>query len=146
MFSRYLAVYRVCFVVTLFFLLMSLVMLGVRTSRDPRSGIQNGFWGLKYVLVIAGVIAAFFIPQGGFGTTWMYFGMVGGFVFILVQLVLIVDFAHRFVSLIFLPYLESPEMLLILAGLNRGTSSTTRPTTPTGSTPSWPSPPSSSPW
>jgi hypothetical protein len=28
--------YRICFVVTLFFLLLSLVMIGVKTSRDPR--------------------------------------------------------------------------------------------------------------
>ena len=95
-FRRYLAVYRVCFVVTLFFLFMSLVMVGVRSSRDPRSGIQNGFWGLKYLIIIGGIVGAFFIPHGSFGSTWMYFGMVGGFAFIIVQLVLIVDFAHRY--------------------------------------------------
>lgn len=46
------------------------------------------------MLVIFGVIGAFFIPAGSFGQVWMYFGMVGAFVFIFVQLVLIIDFAH----------------------------------------------------
>jgi len=90
----YLAVYRICFVVTLFFLFMSLIMMGVKTSRDPRAGVQNGFWGVKYLFVIAGCIGAFFIPHGGFGPTWMYFGMIGGMLFIIIQLVLIIDFAH----------------------------------------------------
>lgn len=45
-------------------------------------------------MVIGGVIGAFFIPEGSFGITWMYFGMIGGFCFILIQLILIVDFAH----------------------------------------------------
>lgn len=52
------------------------------------------FWGLKYLIVIGGIIGAFFIPEGSFGPTWMYFGMIGGFLFILIQLILIVDFAH----------------------------------------------------
>lgn len=43
--------------------------------------------------MIGGVIGAFFIPEGDFGVTWMYFGMIGGFLFILIQLVQIVDFA-----------------------------------------------------
>jgi len=90
----YLAVYRICFIVTVFFLFMSLIMIGVRSSRDPRAGIQNGFWGFKYALIIAGWIGAFFIPHGNFGPTWMYFGMIGGFMFIIIQLVLIIDFAH----------------------------------------------------
>lgn len=90
----YLAVYRICFVITLFFLFMSVLMIGVRSSRDPRAGIQNGFWGFKYAIIIAGWIGAFFIPHGGFGPTWMHFGMIGGFMFIIIQLVLIIDFAH----------------------------------------------------
>ncbi|KAJ8920622.1 hypothetical protein NQ315_004761 [Exocentrus adspersus] len=90
----YLAVYRICFILTCFFALMALIMLGVKSSRDPRGGIQNGFWGIKYLLVIGGIIGAFFIPEGTFGITWMYFGMIGGFCFILIQLILIIDFAH----------------------------------------------------
>lgn len=90
----YLAVYRICFVVTLFFLVMAVLMLGVKTSRDPRAGLQNGFWGVKYLLIIGGCIGAFFIPHGGFGPTWMYVGLIGGMLFIIIQLVLIIDFAH----------------------------------------------------
>jgi hypothetical protein len=57
------------------------------------------FWGIKYLLVIGGIIGAFFIPQGDFGVAWMYFGMIGGFLFIIIQLVLIVDFAHSWADL-----------------------------------------------
>ncbi|KAJ8961093.1 hypothetical protein NQ318_008769 [Aromia moschata] len=90
----YLAVYRICFILTCFFVLMAVMMIGVKSSKDPRAGIQNGFWGIKYLLVIGGIIGAFFIPEGTFGVTWMYFGLIGGFGFIIIQLILIVDFAH----------------------------------------------------
>ncbi|XP_039765506.1 probable serine incorporator isoform X5 [Pararge aegeria] len=90
----YLAVYRICFATCLFFCLMALIMIGVRSSKDPRAGIQNGFWGIKYLVVIGGIIGAFFIPEGSFAATWMVFGMIGGFCFIVIQLILIIDFAH----------------------------------------------------
>nr|CAG4638491.1 EOG090X07ET [Cyclestheria hislopi] len=93
----YLAVYRLCFAISLFFFFMALIMIGVKSSKDPRSGIQNGFWAIKYLVLIGTIIGAFFIPEdqyGTFGTTWMYFGLIGGFLFILIQLVLVVDFAH----------------------------------------------------
>jgi len=90
----YLAVYRICFVVTLFFMMMALLMIGVKTSRDPRAGLQNGCWGIKYLVLVIGWVGAFFIPHGNFGHTWMYFGLIGGMLFIIIQLVLIIDFAH----------------------------------------------------
>ena len=93
-FIGYLAVYRICFVVTLFFFLMSILLIGVQSSRDPRSHLQNGFWGLKVLILMGGTVGSFFIPHGSFGPTWMYFGLAGAFLFILVQLVLIVDFGH----------------------------------------------------
>lgn len=89
------AVYRVCFALASFFFLMSLIMIKVKSSKDPRTGIQNGFWLFKILAIVGIAIGAFFIPQGsGFETAWMVIGMIGAFMFILIQLVLLVDFAH----------------------------------------------------
>lgn len=90
----YMAVYRICFAFACFFALMAVMMIGAKSSRDGRAGIQNGFWGIKYLIVIAIAIGSFFIPDGGFATFWMWIGMIGGVTFILIQLVLLVDFAH----------------------------------------------------
>jgi len=91
----YMAVYRLCLIVSIFFTLMSIIMINVKSSKDPRAGIQNGFWGFKYLMIIGGMVGAFWIPDGSFGEIWMYFGMVGGFLFILYQFVMIVDFGHN---------------------------------------------------
>lgn len=90
----YLAVYRICFALCCFFALMACIMMGVRSSRDPRTPIQNGFWAFKFLIVIGIAIGAFFIPEGSFAPTWMWFGLLGGLAFIVIQLVLIVDFGH----------------------------------------------------
>ncbi|XP_011182728.1 serine incorporator 3 isoform X1 [Zeugodacus cucurbitae] len=90
----YMAVYRLCFGLACFFMLMALLMLGVKNSRDPRSHIQNEFWGLKFLICFGAAIGAIFIPDGSFGPAMMWVGLIGGLAFILVQLVIIVDFAH----------------------------------------------------
>lgn len=72
-----------------------LIMVYVRSSRDPRAYIQNGFWFFKALIFIGLCVGAFYIPRNGsFEEIFMYFGLVGGFLFIVIQLILIIDFVH----------------------------------------------------
>ncbi len=77
-----------------FYLLFCLIMVYVRTSRDPRSGLQNGFWFFKYLALIGICVGAFYIPSGTFEEVLLYFGIIGGFLFIIIQLILLIDFIH----------------------------------------------------
>ncbi|XP_049458715.1 serine incorporator 2 [Epinephelus fuscoguttatus] len=90
----YKSVYRMCFAMACFFFLFSIIMIRVRSSKDPRATIQNGFWFFKFLLLLGITVGAFFIPEGMFTTVWYYFGAVGSFIFIIIQLILLVDFAH----------------------------------------------------
>ncbi|XP_041418277.1 serine incorporator 1 like L homeolog isoform X1 [Xenopus laevis] len=90
----YKAVYRVCFGMAMFFLLFSLLMIKVKSSQDPRASVHNGFWFFKFAAAVGITVGAFFIPEGPFTTVWFYVGMGGAFCFILIQLVLLIDFAH----------------------------------------------------
>ncbi|MCL4160678.1 UNVERIFIED_CONTAM: hypothetical protein GTU68_059839, partial [Idotea baltica] len=90
----YNCVYRVCFGLAVFYFLMMIIMIKVDSSLDPRSYIQNGFWFFKYIIVTALIVGAFYFKYPHFDFTWMIFGMMAAFVFIIIQLVLVVDFAH----------------------------------------------------
>lgn len=54
-------------------------MINVKSSKDVRAKIQNGFWGFKLLLLGGLVVAAFFIPNGGFTQAFMIIGLIGGF-------------------------------------------------------------------
>lgn len=91
----YFAVYRVCFALSCFYALFMLIMVFVRDSRDPRAMLQNGLWFVKILILIGLLVGAFYIPpNGAFEEVFMYFGIVGGFMFILMQLILLIDFVH----------------------------------------------------
>uniref|UniRef100_A0A4W4DX47 Uncharacterized protein n=2 Tax=Electrophorus electricus TaxID=8005 RepID=A0A4W4DX47_ELEEL len=93
-FVGYKAVYRVCFGMGMCYIPLSLLMINVKNSRDPRAAIHNGFWFFKIAAIIAVTVGAFYIPEGPFTQTWFIVGICGAFCFILIQLVLLVDFAH----------------------------------------------------
>uniref|UniRef100_A0A8D0HC31 Serine incorporator 3 n=1 Tax=Sphenodon punctatus TaxID=8508 RepID=A0A8D0HC31_SPHPU len=90
----YRAVYRISFGMAAFFFLFSLLMIQVKTSKDPRAPVHNGFWFFKIAAIIGIMVGAFYIPKGPFTRAWFAIGTAGAFCFILIQLVLLVDFAH----------------------------------------------------
>jgi len=87
------AVYRFCFALTLFHLFFAVMMIGVKSSRDCRAGIQDGFWFFKLLGVVGVIVATFFIPNGFF-IPYAWASIFGAGLFIIVQLILLVDFAH----------------------------------------------------
>lgn len=88
------AVYRINFAVAIFFFAFFLLMLKVKTSKDPRAAVHNGFWFFKIAAIIGIMIGSFYIPGGSFTEVWFSAGMLGATFFILIQLVLLVDMAH----------------------------------------------------
>uniref|UniRef100_A0A4W3K3L1 Serine incorporator 5 n=1 Tax=Callorhinchus milii TaxID=7868 RepID=A0A4W3K3L1_CALMI len=92
----YAAVYKVCFGMACFFFIFFLLMLNVKTSKNCRAYIHNGFWFVKFVVLTAMCAGAFFIPdQDTFHRAWLYIGAGGAFLFIIIQLILLVEFAHK---------------------------------------------------
>lgn len=94
----YLAVYRVAFTMSSFFFLLAVTTIGVSTSRSWRAGIHNGMWFLK-LLLMCGICCSVFLlsPEtiNLFSKVWRYVGMSGAFLFIIIQLLLIIEFARR---------------------------------------------------
>ncbi|CAD7684608.1 unnamed protein product [Nyctereutes procyonoides] len=92
----YSAVYRVCFGMACFFFIFCLLTLNISSSKGCRAHIHNGFWFFKLLLLGAMCSGAFFIPdQETFLNAWRYVGAIGGFIFIGIQLILLVEFAHK---------------------------------------------------
>eukprot|EP00118_Oscarella_pearsei_P004735 m.20702 g.20702 ORF g.20702 m.20702 type:complete len:461 (+) comp28064_c0_seq4:53-1435(+) len=93
-FFSYFGVYRICFSLAGFYFILMLLMFNVKSSSDCRTGVQNGFWLFKILFLIGLVVVSFFIPAGPFGKAMTVIGMIGAFIFIIIQLLLLVDFAH----------------------------------------------------
>eukprot|EP01116_Phalansterium_solitarium_P005959 TRINITY_DN18282_c0_g1_i1.p1 TRINITY_DN18282_c0_g1~~TRINITY_DN18282_c0_g1_i1.p1 ORF type:complete len:423 (-),score=158.55 TRINITY_DN18282_c0_g1_i1:384-1652(-) len=87
------SVLRLSFALATFHLLHALIMIGVSKKGDVRAGWQDAYWPLKLIALVGLEIASFFIPNVFF----QYYGWVAlvcSAFFILVQLMLLVDFAH----------------------------------------------------
>uniref|UniRef100_A0A6Q2XFS5 Serine incorporator 5 n=1 Tax=Esox lucius TaxID=8010 RepID=A0A6Q2XFS5_ESOLU len=92
----YSAVYKVCLGMACFFFFFFLFTLRVNSATGCRAAIHNGFWFPKFLVLIACCVGGFFLPeQDIFLEVWRYVGAVGGFIFLAIQLMLLVEFAHR---------------------------------------------------
>ncbi|KAF8622553.1 hypothetical protein AX15_006906 [Amanita polypyramis BW_CC] len=104
-----LAIHRICFALALFHCILSALLIGVKDTRDKRAAIQNGWWGPKVLLWIVLIITSFFIPNGFFIFWGNYVALIGATVFILLGLVLLVDFAHTWSETCIEKWEESPD-------------------------------------
>jgi hypothetical protein len=91
----YAAVQRINFALGMFHLIMALILVGVRSSKDGRAPIQNGFWGPKIVGWLLMVVLTFFVPDSFFIVWGNYFALIGACLFLLIGLILLVDLAHN---------------------------------------------------
>ncbi|KAI9663142.1 MAG: hypothetical protein M1821_008190 [Bathelium mastoideum] len=90
----FVAVHRINFALGVFHAIMAIILLGVRSSKDGRAPIQNGFWGPKLIAWIALIVVSFFIPDGFFLTWASIIAYIGAILFLLLGLILLVDLAH----------------------------------------------------
>lgn len=87
-----LAVYRVMMGVFIFHSILACCLCGVRSTSDVRAKLQNELWCVKVPLLLALVVAMFFLP----GELVMGVGewfKAGGFIFIFLQLMFLCAFA-----------------------------------------------------
>ncbi|GAA6038803.1 hypothetical protein JCM8097_002899 [Rhodosporidiobolus ruineniae] len=90
-----LAVHRICFALALFHLIHALLLIGVKDTRTKRAAIQNGWWGPKVLVWLVLVYLSFLIPNAFFIKFYSpILSLPGSGLFILIGLVLLVDFAH----------------------------------------------------
>jgi len=93
-----LAIYRICFASSTLHLILSLMMIGVTNSKQIRGKIQNGFWGPKIIIWFVATILTFFIGNGFFIFWSRYIALVGSVLFMLIQLIILIDFSYSWVE------------------------------------------------
>jgi hypothetical protein len=92
----YVAVQRINFALGLFHFILAMSLVGVKSSKEQRAGLQNGFWGPKIVIWIGLVVLTFFIPEAFFTVWGKYFAFTGAMLFVVLGLILLVDLAHTY--------------------------------------------------
>ncbi|CEP23162.1 TMS1 [Cyberlindnera jadinii] len=90
------AVHRLNFALGIEHLLLCLFLVGVHSTTNPRSKLQNSFWAPKILLWLIFVVVSFLIPDKFFIAWSKYISVIAGALFLLVGLILLVDFAHEF--------------------------------------------------
>nr|DAD45474.1 TPA_asm: hypothetical protein HUJ06_003704 [Nelumbo nucifera] len=86
------AVLRVSLGNFLFFTILAILMIGVKDQKDPRDRLHHGGWMTKIVCWCILVFIMFFLPNAIVSS---YVSKFGSGLFLLVQVVLLLDFVHE---------------------------------------------------
>ncbi|XP_066931557.1 uncharacterized protein [Clytia hemisphaerica] len=106
------AVYRIIFAMTAFHFILALLMIRVKKVTSFRARLNNGLWMFKMGLIFGLTFATFYIPKRiGIFRIWMYLSLTGGFMFIMFQIILVIDFGNSW-SLTWAEKLETGQTKL----------------------------------
>ena len=86
-------VYRITFALFLYHALLSLMLVGVKNGKHPRAQINDGWWPVKFGFLGLVLVADFFVPITFF-TYYAWVALFGAGVFIIIQIILLVDLAY----------------------------------------------------
>lgn len=92
-----LLIYRLSFAVSCFHISLAIILFGVIKSSDSRAFFQNDAWQIKFPYFLCLLILSAFIPE----YILIYYGwmlLTGGLLFLIVQLLMIVDLSYTFAS------------------------------------------------
>lgn len=89
------AVHRINFSLGIFHVILAAMLVGVHSTTNPRSKIQNNFWAPKILLWLVFIVVSFLIPDKFYIGWSTYVSVFCGALFLLIGLILLVDFAHE---------------------------------------------------
>mmetsp|Transcript_5546 Transcript_5546/g.12447 ORF Transcript_5546/g.12447 Transcript_5546/m.12447 type:complete len:466 (+) Transcript_5546:90-1487(+) len=88
------AVYRVSLGTTAFFMLLSIGTVNIKYRSDTRDRlVHHGSWAVKTFVYLLLIVLAFCLPHG-FSAPYAWLARLGSVFFLLVQVVILIDFAH----------------------------------------------------
>lgn len=88
-------VHRINFSLGLLHVILAGLLIGVKSTSNPRGVIQNGYWFFKLFILLIFLIISFIIPDKFFVFWGNYFSIFFSTLFIGIGLILLVDFAHE---------------------------------------------------
>lgn len=103
------SVYRITSVLGVFYFLHAVMsLIQSRFGWSMMQGVVAAKWGLKLVLLVVGIIVTMFMPNPIF-MVWAWIAISGAAVFLILQLILLVDFAHSWTESWIANWDEDPE-------------------------------------
>lgn len=99
-------IFRVLLGAAIYHLLQSVALLGVNTSEDKRSILQDGLWPIKVFTLIGCVTVCFYISPEYFKTIF-YISLAGASICTLIQAFLLVDVAYEYAEFLVEQYEET---------------------------------------
>lgn len=111
------SVQRINFSLGVMHLILAGLLVGVKSTRNPRAVIQNGYWIMKLFVLFTFIIISYLIPDKFFVIWGNYFSIIFSTIFIGIGLILLVDFAHEWAETC-IEKIEEGEIYLDNGGLD----------------------------